>query len=321
MPWIVAVALAAGRAEATPAAPAAPSTNTSEFWSEVIEPHAAEINRLVARARTLLERRGSDDEPATRLAVIGDAYGMLRYARRLSPENTSVLGLLGAAADELGRTRQALDALEACVRIQGLERAGADVTGRLGAIYLRLGRFDDAIRLLRYAQGPVAVPDNAVAAVQLATALAARGKMADAIDVLGNALPPRMSYPSDPLTLVGFALAVQYDRDEQPAAAFEALDKLRALLQQEVGAAVQRAISLVRFAPAEDEYYYRALLYEVLGHYAEARTEWLLYASVSDAAWRPRALAHAAALDAERRIVRPPPAAPSPPPRTLVPVP
>jgi hypothetical protein len=125
--------------------------------------------------------------------------------------------------------------------------------------------------------------------------------MSDAIDVLSNALPSAAgSYFTDASTLVSFALAVHYDRDEQRGAAFEILDRMQAALQQELGQFVQRSFAELRFAPAEDEYYYQALLYEALGAYTEARAEWSLYAAVPDATWRHRALEHVRALDALR---------------------
>jgi tetratricopeptide (TPR) repeat protein len=313
-PILVALLLAAGRAQAKPTVPVAPrdDAGATDFWREMVEPHSAAVTAIVARVRSTIDKLGeaSDGDRAVdrRIRALGDAYGMLRYARKLAPENPDVLGLLGYTADELGRTRQALDALEACVRIQGPERAGSSVTGRLGMIYLRLGRLDDAVRWLRYAQGPIAAADNAAAAVYLATALAARGQMPDALDVLGNALPAQTNYFTDPVTLVSFALAVHYDRDEQHGAAFELLDKMQATLQQELGPFTQRALAAVRFAPPEDQYYYQALLYETLGNYTEARAEWALYAAVPDAPWRRRALEHIKAIDAQRS------ARPGPPP-------
>jgi len=316
--WLpfVALWLAAGQAGAGPArtvprdAPAA-----SALWREVVDPHGTEVAALVSRARAAMKKRSdtADAGLADRRARLADhAYSLLRYARTLSPENTEVLSLLGEAADESGRTREAIDALETCARLLGPERAdaSADVTGRrstsylrLGTIYLQLGRLDDAIRWLRDAQGPIAVVNNAAIAVHLATALAARGDMADAIDVLGNALPPSAtSYFTDAITLVSFALAVHYDRDEQGGAAFEILDRMQATLQQELGTFVERSFTDLRFAPAEDEYYYHALLYEAVGAYAEARAEWSLYAAVPDAPWRRRALDHIHALDVLRTV-------------------
>jgi len=302
---IVALLLAAGSAHAGPPDPAG-DPSASELWREVLEPNSATIASIVGKARVVIAKAGepSDDEDDTidrRVRYLDQAYGMLRYARKLSPENPDVLSLLGTTADELGKTRQAIDALEACVRIQGPDRAGSEVTGRLGMIDLRLGKLDEAIHWLRYVQNPLADVDSAVAIVQLATALAARGNMAQAIDVLTTTLPAQASYFPDPLTLVSFALAVHYDRDEQRAAAFDVLDRMQGALQLELGPFTQRALATMRFAPAEDEYYYQALLYETLGDYTEARAEWLLYAAVPDATWRRRALDHVAAIDAQRR--------------------
>ena len=301
---IVPLLLAAGAAEARPPIQAA-DPNASELWREAIEPHGTTVAAITAKARAQIAKAGEpgDDDNAIdrRARYLGNAYGMLRYARKLSPENPDVLSLLGITADALGKTRQAIDALEACARVQGPDRVSAQVAGRLGMIQLRLGKLDDAVRWLRYVQNPLADADNAVALVQLATALAARGNMAQAIEALTNAMPPQISYPTDPLTLVSFALAVNYDRDEQRAAAFEVLDRMKAAHQLELGPATQRALAAMRFAPAEDEYYYQALLYEALGDYTEARAEWALYASVPAAPWRGRALDHIAALDAQRR--------------------
>ena len=306
----LALTLAAGQAEARPGRSTPhDDPGASALWREVIEPHGAEVAALLARARTALSKlsESADTTAERRLRYAGAAYGLLRRAHALSPDNTDVLGLLGDAADELGRTHQAIEALEDCIRIQGAERAGPEVTGRLGTIYLRLGKLDDAVRWLRYAVGPIGASSNASITVHLATALAARGQMSDAIDVLSNALPSAASsYYNDANTLVSFALAVHYDRDEQRGAAFEVLDRMQAALQQELGRLVERSFAELRFAPAEDEYYYQALLYEALGAYTEARAEWSLYAAVPDAPWRHRALEHVRALDA----LRPPAATP-----------
>jgi tetratricopeptide (TPR) repeat protein len=301
--WLIVLSLMAGHADAHPRAVRHDDPGASSLWRDVIEPHSAQVAALLARAKNAMGKLGESEStaPERRLRYVSDAYGMLRYARKLSPENPDVLSLLGVAADELGKTRQAIDALETCIRIQGPERAGPDVTGRLGTIYLRLGKLDDAVRWLRFAQGPIAVGNNAAVAVHLATALAERGEMAGAIDVLANSLPQQAtSYFTDPVTMVSFALAVHYDRDEQRGAAFEILDRMQAALQQELGPFVQRALADLRYAPAEDEYYYHALLYEALGAYTEARTEWTLYAAVPGAPWRLRALEHVRALDALR---------------------
>jgi Flp pilus assembly protein TadD len=305
---LVALTLAAGQAEARPGQSAPhDDPGASVLWREVIEPHGVEVAALLARARAAMAKHsGSADITAERrLRYAADAYALLRRAHQLSPDNTDVLGLLGYAADELGRTHQAIEALERCIRLEGPERAEPEVTGRLGTIYLRLGKLDDAVRWLRYAIGPIGTSNNASVAVHLATALAARGQMPDAIDVLSNALRSAAGNYTDANTLVSFALAVHYDRDEQRGAAFEVLDRMQAALQQELGTYVQRSFAELRFAPPEDEYYYQALLYEALGAYTEARAEWSLYAAVPGATWRHRALEHVRALDALRPAATP----------------
>jgi hypothetical protein len=93
---------------------------------------------------------------------------------------------------------------------------------------------------------------------------------------------------------------VQYDRDEQRGAAYEVLDHLQNALQGQMGQQLQVALAMIRYAPPEDEHYYRALYYEALGHYLEARAEWALYAATGGA-YRDRALDHIIAIDAQRR--------------------
>jgi len=232
-----------------------------------------------------------------------EVYGMLRYARKLAPDSVEVLRLLGQTADETGKTREAIEAFQAAVDVAGIDKVGTEVNGRLGAIFLRLGKLDDALRHLRAAQTAI-IPGQPITAhvlVHLSNALAMRGQMTEAIDVLANALPPTIQYYTNELTLVSFALAVQYDRDEEPGAAFEVLDKMQNVLAGQLAAMGQNVLAAVRFAPAEDRHYYYGLLWEAAGHYIEARAEWALYAAAGKLPYRQRALDHIAAIDALRR--------------------
>ena len=328
---ILLVLVAAVRADARPRAHPARGADPDrgDFWREVIEPHSQEVGRMLYLARTMLQQTENaqfgDYDPTgeQRAKFFRDVYGMMRCAHRLAPDNLEVLKLLAQSADELGKTRQALDALEAAVHLAGPDKVGPEIAGRLGEIYLRLGKIDDAIRFLRIAQGPVAAmnPTSAQVVVHLSSALAARGEMAAAIEVLENSLPPNVPFYSNELALVGFALAVQYDRDDQRGAAFDVLDRMQSQLQaQQFAAQVQNGLALMRWAPPEDQHYYQALLYEAMGHYVEARAEWALYAASGDLPFRARALQHIAAIDTMPHTLPPDPGVPrryrvSPPPQ------
>jgi tetratricopeptide (TPR) repeat protein len=274
----------------------------------MVDPHGDEVRTILAKAREALHNAESgtqsDIDPTglERLRFYRETYRVLRYAHELSPDNLDVLALLGRTADAIGNTRQAIEAFETALKLVGPDKAGTMVTGGLGAIYLRLGRLDDAIRYLQMAQGPV-TPNNPASAsvlVDLSTALALRGKTIEAIDVLKNAIPQTAVDYAPEMQLVKFALAVQYDRDEQRSAAYEVLDQLQNVLQGQMGQQLQVALAMIRYAPPEDEHYYRALYYEALGHYVEARAEWAQYAA-SGAAYEGRALVHIAGIDAQRK--------------------
>ncbi len=324
-PCILAISFAASRSDARLPPPA---ETTGEFWRDVVEPHGDEVRALVSKSKNAMkiadEALQTDSEWAVdqRLRYFEAAHGMLRYAHTLSPDDAEVLGLLGRADDELGKTHDAIEAYEACVRLVGPERAGPETVGRLGAIYLRLGDRDAGIRWLRQAQGPLTV-NSAQPLIQLANALASRGEVTEAIEVLQNGLPTLgVSYYSHELSVVSFGLAVVLDRDEQRTAAFDVLDKMKTVLQQQFGTQLQNAIAMTRFSPAEDQHYYLGLLYEALDQYTEARAEWALYAASGDTPWRARALDHIHAIDTQHRArpIKPPPTTTTtPPPPTVRP--
>ncbi|HEX4454107.1 MAG TPA: hypothetical protein VH143_24760 [Kofleriaceae bacterium] len=275
------------------------------FWRDVLYPHRDEVDTVLDRCRTALDELDTaelaDAAPpaAARRQLAVELEGALRYARKLEPDNADVLQLLGRVADDAGDARVARDALSDLVTRVGEDHAGADALDRIGAAAIDAGRYADAIHALRLAQVSVytSVPAGAHALVHLATALALDGHSTAAIDVLDDALPPQASFEPNELALVGFALAVQYDRDEERSAAFDILDRMKQQLGDQLAPALQNALARMRFAPAEDELYYRALMAEVIGDWSEARTEWLLYAADDAAPYRRRAIDHARALD------------------------
>ncbi len=290
-----------------------PDPDRGNFWRDMLWPHKDEVDMILVKVRQLMQNTDmglyADYDPTgtERVRFFRSAYGPLKHARKLAPDNLEVLRLLGHVADEQGKTREAIEALQAAIDIAGPDKVGADVTGRLGVIYLRLGKLDDAIRYLRTAQGPI-VPGQPLTAhvlVHLANALSARGQMSEAIDVLANAVPDNLQYYANEIALVSFALAVQYDRDEQRGAAFDILDHMQTTLQGQIASIGLPALATMRFAPAEDRHYYYGLLYEAAGHLTEARAEFALYAAAGKLPYRRRALEHVTGIDALRK--NPPP--------------
>lgn len=317
-PPLAAAAAAAALAAAGPALakprleqPPASAPAHEDLWSRITDPHGDEVRLLVAKARLAMRRaddaRTGEEDWAVdqRARFYRDAYSLAAHARALAPENPLALVAFARAAEELGRTGEAIAALELHARLAGPDPVGLEAAAHLGALYLRAGDLDRAIRWLRLAEGPLSPLSNdldrACALVHLATALTGRGELPAAIHALVSALPERASgNTSREATLVGFALAVLYDRDEQRAAAFDVLDDLQAALGAQYQPELQLALARMPFVPPEELHYYRALLYESLDRYAEARAEWALYAAAGPP-FRARALDHVAAIDEQRR--------------------
>jgi tetratricopeptide (TPR) repeat protein len=287
----------------------APDPDRGNFWRDMLWPHKDEVDMILVKVRQLLAsmEQGQyydyDPKGTERVRFFREAYGPLKHARKLAPDNVEVLRLLGQVADEHGKTREAIEALQTAIDLVGPDKVGADVTGRLGIIYLRLGKLDDAIRYLRTAQGPIVAGQQLTAhvLVHLANALAARGQTSEAIDVLANAIPDNLQYYANEVALVSFALAVHYDRDEQRGAAFDILDHMQSTLLGQIASLVLPALATIRFAPAEDRHYYYGLLYEAAGHLSEARAEFALYAAAGTLRYRRRALDHVSGIDALRK--------------------
>jgi len=283
-------------------APGSVRADDHDFWADAVDPHGDEVRMILekaVRAQKQAESFASYDGDPTglmRTRLLDDAYGMLRYARRLAPHNPAVLLALGEVADDGGRSLPALDALEAYVR--EVDVPAAEAHARIGRIQLRLGHLRRAIRELQLALA-ASPPADGVTSFYLAQALAASGRadratqvLADAVDDLGS-----QYYGVEASTLV-FALAVSYDQNEQLSKAYRTLDRLQNSLSSGYAAQLQQALGRLEFVPAIERHYWQGLLYETSGFYGEARAEWLNYAAAGPAApYRDRALAHVAAID------------------------
>ncbi|HEY0251599.1 MAG TPA: hypothetical protein VGC41_08730, partial [Kofleriaceae bacterium] len=132
---------ASARAEVAYAPPEPPvDPDRGNFWRDLAEPHKDEITTILWKARTAMQQGDltliADYDPTgqARQKLYGELYGMLRYAKKLAPDNLEVLKLYAQVADTIGKTRQAMDALHAVIDLVGTEKAGVEVTGRLGEI-------------------------------------------------------------------------------------------------------------------------------------------------------------------------------------------
>jgi tetratricopeptide (TPR) repeat protein len=270
-----------------------------DFWREVAEPHADEVSLVTGKINQALELVNSlamqdvDADGKERTRLLDEARGMARYLRRLAPANPEVLLVLGKVADESGRADEALEALHAYLE---LEPEGGDAAFRVGRIYLRMRKYDEAVRYLRIATASSS-SYMTNAPVYLAAALTATRRDDEAMDVLESAAERPGQWGGEP-QLPAFALAVAYDRDEQISEAFEVIDRLQTTMQGGYAGQMQTLIDQLQPVPSAEVHYYRALLYESSGYLDEARTSWVLYAnSGDDARFRKRALSHVAAID------------------------
>jgi tetratricopeptide (TPR) repeat protein len=278
-----------------------PPPQNTEFWREVVEPHADEVALVLGKISQAMDYANqvtysdTDVDGSQRRRLLDDARGMAKYLRRLAPQNTEVLLALGKAADEAGRADEALEALKAYLDI---EPEGSEAAFRVGRIYLRMREYDDAIRYLRIADAGGASWLTS-ASVYLASALAATGRGDEAIAELEDTVGYGQlgGWGGDP-QIPAFALAVAYDRDEQITEAFEVLDRMQQNMQGGFISEMQRQLDQLQLAPPGEVHYYRGLLYESGGYLDEARASWMLYASDGELAqYRERALQHVAAID------------------------
>src|SRR4029079_9712811 len=109
-----------------------PPADRGNFWVHLLTPHRDEVDLILNRARQAIQTADaalySDYDPTgtERIRFYKEIYGMLKYARKLERDNVEALRLLGIAADEHGKTREAIEALQAALDIAG-DKAPSDV--------------------------------------------------------------------------------------------------------------------------------------------------------------------------------------------------
>jgi len=268
------------------------------FWDRVADPHRAQVEALIARARGELVSGGKDG--AAR------AEKTLRDALRFDPTSFMATMLLGEA--QVGQGQRAA-AAASFGRARALARTPAEEArcsllaavenSRAGRFEQALAEYDQHIRLGE-AEGD-AYSNSAEILMALGRLGEAQDRYREAIRLEDQARPAVPGHDRDEyLALAYYGLGVALDRDEQTQAAREAI--ARALLHDPKLAILDAARdgrSDVFFVPPGDVHYYRGLALMVMGRPREATDALQRFLSEQrQSRWTKRAEAHLLALAA-----------------------
>jgi tetratricopeptide (TPR) repeat protein len=279
------------------------------FWERVADPHREQIEALVMRAQAELGERGGagQGEAAAR------AEAWLREALRLDGRNFVAAVLLGEAS---ARQRRGDEAVRQFQRARSLARTPTEeswCTLRVAVESSRAGRYPEALgeydRHIRLGEAQAAAYANS------AEILMALGRLGEAEDRYREAI--RLEAQEQPgrerdenLALAFYGLGVALDRDEQTAAAREAVARALALdAKMELLDAAQGSEkgekSEVFFVPPGDVHYYRGLALLVAGRAQEAADAFQRFLGEQRGGrFGPRAEAHLLALSAKAEGAR-----------------
>ena len=190
-------------------------------------------------------------------------------------EDLAALITLVDAEEDAGRPAAAAAALErALPRLRGAEQTG--VWFRLGVVRSKLGRYRDAG--VAYGAAVAAGAADPAVYANFGEVLMADGRLTDAVARYRDAIAAASDMAtgdkrarSQDLALAYYGLAVALDRDEQPAAAREMMERA---LAHDPAAAVLKIASQAGgdlfFVPDGDVFYYLGLAAEVEGRGVDA---------------------------------------------------
>ena len=267
------------------------------FWDRVADPHRAQVEALIARARG--ELLSGKDGPAR-------AEKTLRDALRFDPASFTATMLLGEA--QVGQGQRAAAAVS-FGRARALARTPAEESrcsllaaienSRAGRFEQALAEYDQHIRLGE-AEGD-AYSNSAEILMALGRLGEAQDRYREAIRLEDQARPAIPGHDRDEyLALAYYGLGVALDRDEQGQAAREAI--ARAVLHDPrmiLLDAARDGRSDVFFVPPGDVHYYRGLALMVMGRPREATDAFQRFLSEQrQSRWGKRAEAHLLALAA-----------------------
>lgn len=218
------------------------------LWDDVAHPHRERWLTLVAQGKQLVKQH-----------AWSQAADVLGEAVKLEPREADGHYYLGCAQAGLGQAARCAESLQTTLALapdyvpEG-DRASS-VHLRLGDCLLLSGRVYESVEPYQRALGDTGLVGAARAhgLLALGDALQALGRLGEAEAAYQGALEVNRTSPA------GFALAVAYDRDDEPARA-EAI--LRDALKNDPTLSGLSTSSYI-FVPPEDEDYYRGFAYQV----------------------------------------------------------
>jgi tetratricopeptide (TPR) repeat protein len=302
-PWPAACApvfLCSGMAAAAPG-----------FWEKVADPDGAVVDGLVARARADLDR-GVAGGPSRENAVRADA--LLSEALRRKPRHFTASFLRGDALVLQGRAAEGIAAIARACNLAESSEDESTCTLRLAVEQARAGRHAEALasydRHLRSgAAQPIAYTNSAEILMALGRLAEAAARYREAIRLEEGAPPGRQR--DEGLALGLYGLGVALDRDDQEAAAREAIARATALDPRLRLLDPETAGGDVFFVPAGDIHYYRGLALRVLVRREEAAEAFRRFVKeVPRSPWLARAQAHLRVLAGEPAAAATAPAEP-----------
>jgi tetratricopeptide (TPR) repeat protein len=269
------------------------SEQKSDFWEKALEPSKQKYEELIAKAVELVKQ---SDKASRDLATT-----YLRDAVKLAPDRPLAHMWLGrvegqngnhaACAQEIAR---ALDADPKFIPpsnpyLEG-DVAGAEWAGRYELALCRAqsadyeGAIDGLRRIL--AGGGAAEAAAGYVHWHLGESYMALGRLDEALASLQQAYR-LLPYAAN----ISFALAVAYDRDEEPTQSRDALSRA---LEREPRVSTSSLLSSSRiWIPADDQHYYLGLAYLGAGEAPRALYHLRRYISTTgEGMWTARARAH-----------------------------
>jgi tetratricopeptide (TPR) repeat protein len=270
------------------------------FWEKVADPDSAVVEGLVARARAQLDR-GVAGGPSRENAVRAEA--LLSEALRRKPRHFAASFLRGDALVLQGRAGEAIAAIARACNLADSSDDESTCTLRLAVEEARAGRHADALasydRHLRSGGAqPIAYTNSAEILMALGRLGEAAGRYREAIRLEEGAPPGRQR--DEGLALARYGLGVALDRDDQEAAAREAIARATALDPRLRLLDPEAAGDDVFFVPPGDLHYYRGLALRVLARREEAAEAFRRFVKeVPRSPYVARAQAHLRALVGE----------------------